>query len=56
LQKNAAVFGKLPVNAMELKTDREANSYKNKAIMFIGLDILLMAILITSLVLFKDPN
>jgi hypothetical protein len=55
LQKNAAVFGKLPVNAMEFKTDREANSYKNKAIMFIGLDILLMAILITSLILFNDP-
>ena len=56
LTKNAEMFGKLPVNAMEIKTDRENKIYKLKTTVFLALDILILAALIAILIYFRDPT
>lgn len=49
--KNATIFGKLPVNSLEIKSDRENRALRNKTGFFLFLDALLLGALITVIVL-----
>lgn len=50
VSKGQAVFGKLPVDSMEIKTEREGKMYKRKSFCYILLDTLLLAVLIAALI------
>jgi hypothetical protein len=56
VSKGQAVFGKLPVDSMEIKTEREGKMYKRKSFFYILLDTLLLGILIAALIEESDAN
>ena len=50
------MFMKLPVDALEIRTEAEKNNIKRKACLYIIFDLLLLVAVITVLVTSKDED